>query len=334
VSTRIGSCSRIFHPAERTANAKECVLQYRTYLASRRPNRGGLISAVAPPGMPGVHARRNQLLNRCLTPYTLLCLALSGLAGSGQAQSIAFDIRPSKMEVEVNPGTEKTVGFRVQTAAKAGPSRETVILEPTDWNIAEDGSLNYMPPGTGPDSATSWLQTAPTAFALLPAMNQLVRITIAVPANAAPGVYRSGVFVQERPPATPPDLKSPSMVLRVRYVFLLYVIVPPAKAKAELMSIDVATGGQTGRLQYAMKNTGNLHVRPLVRWVVKDAQGKMASTPGEHDATVLLPKSTLREFFEFPAALPPGAYEIAVLVNFRDGEPLQSMTRSFDVPPK
>jgi hypothetical protein len=91
--------------------------------------------------------------------------------------------------------------------------------------------------------------------------------------------------------------------------------------------------GQTGRVQYALKNTGNLHARALVRWAIRNAQGETTGTPGEHEATVLLPQSTLRECFEFPATLPPGQYQMAVMVDFRDGEPLQSMTRPFDVLP-
>ena len=44
-----------------------------------------------------------------------------------------FDIRPARLETEVNPGTEKTVSFRVQTAAVPAPSRETLVLQSTDW---------------------------------------------------------------------------------------------------------------------------------------------------------------------------------------------------------
>jgi hypothetical protein len=242
-----------------------------------------------------------------------------------------FDIRPTRLETEVNPGTEKTVSFRVQTAAAAAPSRETLILESTDWNVLEDGSIQYAAPGTMQDSASPWIQFSPAAFALIPAMNQLVRITITVPANAPPGAYRTGILVQERPPATPPDVKVPTVFVRVRYAYILYVIVPPARAQAELTAVEVDFQGQTGRLQYVMKNSGNLHARPLIRWAIKNARGEMTGAPGEHESTVLLPRATLRESFQFGAALPPGTYQMAVMVDFRDGEPLQSMTRSFDV---
>jgi P pilus assembly chaperone PapD len=263
----------------------------------------------------------------------VLWLGLGLFAAPGRAQSIAFDIRPGKLEVAVDPGTEMTVGFRVQTAAAAAHSRETLVLESTDWTVSEDGSLSYMAAGTVKDSASPWIQFTPSAFALIPAMNQLVRITIAVPAKAVPGVYRTGIFVQERPPATAPQARGPSVMLRVRYAFFLYVIVPPAKAQPDVTGVEVQLQGPTGRVQCTLKNRGNLHVRPLLRWAVKNAQGEMAGAPGEHDATVLLPQSTLREIFQFPAGLPPGRYQMAVMVDFRDGGPLQSMTVPFDVPP-
>jgi hypothetical protein len=277
-------------------------------------------------------APRHRRLSDCTVLCGAILFSLAVLAAPGLAQSIAFDIRPSRLEAEVSPGTEKTVGFHVQTAATAAPSRETLVMESMDWTVSEDGSLNYSAPGTLKDSASLWMQFSPAAFALLPNMNQLVRITVTVPPNTPPGSYRTGMFVQERPPATPPDVKGPHVILRVRYAFFLYVIVPPAKAQAELTSIEVEIQGETVRLQYAMKNTGNLHTRPLVRWAVKNAQGEIVGTRGEHEATVLLPRSTMRESVRFAAPLPPGTYQLAVLVDFGDGEPLQSMTRSFDVP--
>jgi hypothetical protein len=277
---------------------------------------------------------RYRRLNDCTVLCAALWLGLALLASPAPAQSIAFDIRPARLEAEITPGTEKTVGFHVQTAGTSSPSRETLVMESTDWTIAEDGSLNYAAPGTLKDSASPWIRFSPAAFALLPNMNQLVRITVTVPPNTPPGSYRTGMFVQERPPATPPPVKGPQVIIRVRYAFFLYVIVPPAKAQAELTSIEVSLDSQTARLQYAMKNTGNLHTRPLVRWAIKNAQGEIVGTRGEHEATVLLPQSTLRESVRFAAPLPPGTYQLAVLVDFRDGEPLQSMSRSFDAPPK
>ena len=271
--------------------------------------------------------------NRAVLRATLW-LGLAALSGPAFAQSLAFDVRPTRLETEVGPGAEKTVAFRIQTEAASTPERDTLVLASTDWNIQEDGSVSYAEPGTSEDSASPWIQFSPTTFALMPAMNQLVRITIAVPATAAPGVYRTGIFVQARPPATPAVVKVPTVIVRVRYVYILYVIVPPVKAQPELTSVAVEIEGQTGRLQYAMKNGGNLHARPLIRWAIKNSQGELTGAPGEHEATVLLPQATLREFFQFPVTMPPGSYQMAVMVDFQDGEPLQSMTRPFEVPSK
>ena len=262
-----------------------------------------------------------------------LAIGLIALAvpGTARAQSIPFDLRPVRLDVEVNPGTEKTVGFRVQTGSSEVLSRETLIVEPTDWDIQEDGSVVYAEPGSLRNSASPWVKFSPSAFALIPAMNQLIRITVAVPSNAAPGLYRTGMFVQERAAATTPTFKAPAVILRVRYAFFLFVIVPQAKAQPEFTSFDVDVEGETGHLRYAMKNSGNLHVRPLLRWAIKNDKGELVGEPGEHPSTVLLGQSSLHELFNFPARLPPGHYQMAVMVDFRDGEPLQTMSRSFSV---
>ena len=263
--------------------------------------------------------------------YIVLFAGLTALASSGIAQSIPFDIRPARLEVEVSPGAEKTVSFRIETGTGGGPARQTVTLDPTDWTTQEDGAIKYSEPGTTTDSASKWVQFSPRAFAETPSANQLVRITVAVPADAAPGAYRSGIFVQERTPSELMSVDQPTVRLRVRYVFFLYVIVPPVKAAPELTQVECGIKGANARLGYTMKNSGNLHVRPLVRWAIRNERGEMTGAPGEHESTVLLPHATLREAFEFPAKLPPGRYQLAVLVDFRDGEPLQSMTQTLDV---
>jgi hypothetical protein len=149
-------------------------------------------------------------------------------------------------------------------------------------------------------------------------------------------VYRTALFVQERPPAAPAKTEGGMLFVRIRYAFTLYVIVPPVSAHPMLTDVHVNSASQSFRLTYELKNSGTLHVRPIINWIIKhgpDASAAQVDSRGKHEATVLLPSSTLCETFSINSALTPGHYQVSVIVDFQDGQPLQAMTRDFDVPP-
>jgi P pilus assembly chaperone PapD len=137
-----------------------------------------------------------------------------------------FSINPMRLEVEVSPGNEKTASFQIQGAPSLTPERGRLILTVTDWKILEDGSLTFTKPEADEGSASSWIIFTPSAFTLEAERSQLVRLTIRAPATAKPGVYRTALFIEERPPATVPGGQR-IIYARGRFAFILYVIVPP-----------------------------------------------------------------------------------------------------------
>jgi hypothetical protein len=82
-----------------------------------------------------------------------------------------------------------------------------------------------------------------------------------------------------------------------------------------------------------MKNSGNGYLRPTVSWNIRRrGPTAEAAIKGKREATVLLPFSTLRESYSLQNLTPtPGSYEVTVIVDFEDGQPQQSMTRTFEV---
>jgi hypothetical protein len=275
------------------------------------------------------------LRNRKLALLLGLGVALAvTLTGPLHAQTPAFSINPGKLEVEVNAGAEKTVAFEVTAASTPVPERARIMLSQTDWSILEDGSLTFRQPGSSQEpSATSWITSSPGAFTLESAQTQIVRITIAVPDKTPAGVYRTGLFVQERPSAASPEPGMRVINVRVRYVFLLYVIVPPVSSHPELTNVEVDTTGGGARLICEMKNSGNRHARPLVFWTIKGDGASANDLRGKIEATVLLPGATMREPYSLQQlGLAPGRYQAAIFVDFQDGQPQQSMARDFEIP--
>lgn len=260
----------------------------------------------------------------------LAILASPSIAQTLSGQTPAFSINPGKLEIEVNPGAQKTVAFEIAGAPAQTPERGRIIVSPTDWGIAEDGSLLFQPPGSEAGSASAWTAFSPSSFTLEAGRMQQVRATVSVPANTPPGVYRTGLFVQERPPATPPLQGTQSIQVRIRYVFLLYVIVGPVAPHAELVNVDMNTGDGGIRFICEMKNTGTRHARPIIYWSIR--RGISSETRGKTEATVLLPFSTMREAYSLEQLhLPKGVYQASITVDFQDGQPQQSMSREFEV---
>jgi hypothetical protein len=272
-------------------------------------------------------------LRRSRRPGRLLILAAGATlwAAAAFGQTASISLSPLRIEAPVIPGVEKTVSFELFTPASPDGDAGRVVLNLTDWTIREDGSADYTEPSTQPNSASAWVRFSPAAVTLRAGQRQLVRVTILAPANTPPGVYRTALFVQGRPPAAPKSGDVSGFFLRVRYAFTLYVVIQPVIARAELTDLTVT--GTPSRLQMipTLVNSGTAHARPTVHWTVKTPTGATAAE-GREELRVLLPSATLRQPIIRTVALAPGRYDASIVVDFQDGRPLQTMTRPFTVP--
>jgi P pilus assembly chaperone PapD len=273
-------------------------------------------------------------LHRSRRQSRLLILAAGATlwAAAALGQTASISISPLRIEAQVIPGVEKTVSFELFTPASPDGEAGRVVLNLTDWTIREDGSADYTEPGTQPYSASAWVRFSPAAVTLRAGQRQLVRVTILAPPHTAPGVYRTALFVQGRPPAAPKTGEVSGFFLRVRYAFTLYVVIQPVAARAELTDLAVTATASQLQMMPTLVNTGTAHTRPTVQWTVKTAAGAIAAEGGE-ELRVLLPSATLRQSIARTLALAPGSYDASIVVDFRDGRPLQAMTRPFTVAP-
>lgn len=121
------------------------------------------------------------------------------VSASGVAQTGGLEIFPGRLEVEVWPGHERTVAFQIASPPSESAVRGRLLLSVTDWNLNEDATTFYSDPGTQPNSASGWIVFSPTAITITSGESHQVRVTVRVPASVEPGVYRTAIFVQERP---------------------------------------------------------------------------------------------------------------------------------------
>ena len=258
-----------------------------------------------------------------------VCLTVlaAAFAASAFGQAGGVGLNPARMDIEVGAGQEKTVSFEIESPPSDVPVRGQLLLSLTDWDISEGGTLRYVDPGTLGESASNWVVFSPSAVSISSGQSHQVRVTVRPPRNTQPGVYRTALFVQERPPAAPPGRGQHVFYVRRRYVFTLYVIVGPVRKHAEVTDLLVLSRDQKQQLQWEMKNVGTSHVRPLVSISVRDKQNVEAFHVDRYESMVLLPGKALKQAIPIPSA-PPGEYVVSVQVDFQDGRALQSLSRT------
>jgi len=262
------------------------------------------------------------------------CVFVGGLLGAlapgSPAQTGGLGLMPGRMEVELHPGAERTVAFEIETPPSEQRVSGRLLLSVTDWNISEDSSVVYTDPGSQPNSASSWITFSPSAITVSSGGRYLVRITIKVPADVKPGDYWTALFIQERPPATPPKAGERRIYVRLRYVFTLYVLVPPLTMQGEFDGIRVQNDSHRTQLIFDMTNQGSRHLRPLVSWSIRDSSQAEVRSAKNQETTVLLPFARLKEPMPIDP-LPPGQYEVSGQTDFQDGGPIQSIRRTVEI---
>jgi hypothetical protein len=240
---------------------------------------------------------------------------------------------PGRLEVEVKPGVQKTVSFQIESPPSDEPVQGRLLLNLTDWSLGEDGAMAFQDTGSSPMSASSWITFSPTALSISSGQRSQVRITIDTPPDLKPGVYRAGIFVQERSPAAAPKKGDHNIMFRFRYVEVIYVIVQPVAANPRLVDAGLQSSDKRLDLTYSMTNDGSGYVRPLISFTLKATDGKVVREEKSHETTILLPQATLKEQIPLEG-VPGGRYQLSVAVDFRDDKPIQSMVRTIDVAPE
>src|SRR5688572_32579755 len=104
-------------------------------------------------------------MNRAIPVATWLVLLFVS-AGSVFGQTGGMGLNPSRLELEIGPGQEKTTAFEIESPPSDVTVRGRLLLSLTDWDVSEEGSLNYVDPSSLPQSASSWVVFSPSAVTI------------------------------------------------------------------------------------------------------------------------------------------------------------------------
>ena len=105
--------------------------------------------------------RGAEPLRLCESPASAAAVFTVALGLPAWAATAGLALQPGRLEIEVKPGTQKTVSFEIESPPSDEAVRGRLLLSLTDWDLAEDGSLTFQDPGSQKMSAAPGLRSVP-----------------------------------------------------------------------------------------------------------------------------------------------------------------------------
>ncbi len=236
-------------------------------------------------------------------------------------------ISPSRLEIPLAPGAEKTVVVNLvytTVTDKAPPTRILAYLG--DWNISKDGKIGFYKPGTMPGSASSWLIYSPVETTVMPGRTHPIRVTISVPEDATPGDHLAALFVEPRLDNIKLQKSVKQVQMKFRLAALFYIMVPDLKRDASLEDLKAGADDKAIVVIPRLKNTGNSHVRPVYSVKVADSAGLVVAEVEEAESLPVLAASELEAPIVFHKVLSEGTYSVQYRVDFGNGRVTEGQT--------
>lgn len=269
---------------------------------------------------------------RSVLPSALAILSLSAMAlgqslpNQTEATIPKLDdiaISPSRLELPMMPGTEKTVVVNLIYTADTGHGQPVrVIAYLGDWGISQKGKVVFYPAGTQANSASSWLVYSPTEVTVESGRVHPIRVTISVPKDATPGDHLAALFVESRPGINKLEDKRKQVQVRFRLGAVFYIMVPNLTRKGSLQSLRSEAVESGIAVTPRLENSGNSHIRPTYSIKVLDQRGTTVVETAETESLPVLANSEMDMPVTIEKRLPPGNYSIRYRVKFDDGGPV------------
>jgi hypothetical protein len=218
-----------------------------------------------------------------LTITGVALLALLPMTASAAEQQVpssanGFRISPIRQSLTIDPGTSQKMLISL-TNTTALPVNARAIINDFVASADENGDARILLNDNDKALSNSFksLITTIDDVALGPNEKKDVPVTVAVPAKAAPGGYFGVIRF------TPSNKDGGNVALTASVGTLVLVRVPGAVTeKLELVQLGVTSGKKTGGFYTSapttafvrLKNTGNVHVQPFGRLLIKDSSKK------------------------------------------------------------
>ena len=267
--------------------------------------------------------------------FSLLALLLlvASMAGLAQAQNPATGAQPSasgsddgialapaRFELEMSPGSETTVVVNLDyhtAQANARPYRLVASLN--DWDMNQNGELEFYRAGTRNGSASPWIIYSPAEVTVQPGQTHSIRVTISVPKDATPGDHLAALIVEQRPDTIKLNRNARQMLMRFRMAAMFYIMVPQLTRRGTLENLKATVDSRGIVVTPTLKNEGNSIIRPITSLKISDSKGRTVAELPEGESLPILAGQQLSQPLLIEQTLAPGAYTVSYKVDFQNG---------------
>ena len=255
--------------------------------------------------------------------------ASAQLAPGGGLSSDSIALAPARVELEMKPGSETTFVINLDYRSNSGTAKPARIAASiNDWSIAPNGQVEFSRPGAKQNSAASWIVYSPAETIVTPGQVHSIRVTVSVPADAAPGDHLAALVVEQRPDTLKfNQTAGREMIVRYRMASVFYIKVGQLTKRGSLENLRAQINPKGIEITSTFKNAGNSAVRPTASIEIVDAAGKIVAALPQIEPLPILGNSQASQTLLVENRLPPGVYTVKYLVDFQDGAaPTQGIT--------
>ncbi len=219
----------------------------------------------------------------------------------------------------MKPGTETTVvvGLDYKSPEPLKPLR--IVASLNDWTLTKDGRVEFFPANSRLDSASSWLIYSPGEASVLPGVQHQIRVTVAVPENAAPGDHLAALIIEQRPETIKLAQNARQVVIRLRLATVFYIKVGSLERKGSFENLLAESSEKGIVVTPLLKNEGNSVIRPVASVSVFDADGKEVADIPESEIVPILGGGERSQPMLIEKMLAAGKYTVKYRVDFQDG---------------
>jgi len=234
------------------------------------------------------------------------------------SRSDGIALAPARFELEMQPGTETTVVVNLDYhTAREGAGASRIVASLNDWNINQEGELQYYKAGTLQGSASPWIIFSPSEVGVQPGQTHAIRVTISVPKDAAPGDHLAALVVEQRPDTIKFNRSARQMLVRFRMASMFYITVPQTARRGTLENLRATAGPDGITVTPTLKNEGNSRIRPLSSVQITDSHGRTVAELTQGESIPLLGGATLSKPLLIDKTLAPGTYTVKYRVDFQ-----------------
>ena len=228
---------------------------------------------------------------------------------AGEVKAKLF-LEEGKVVLAVSGGDRVNKSITVNNTSVEG-SDIRVYWEDFQYKAPYEGTKDFLPSGTLPGSAGSWITFSPQTFTLPAFGKQQLVYTINVPAHTEEGHY--GVLFFEKSEPGSPDGSGVKVVTRVGCLFF---IEPKDKIKKAVVQ-DFKLAGQS--LTGNFINQGNVILIPRTTYYIMDGEG-LVTDRGEIKKLYVPPNASAPFEIVLPKGLKTGQYTLVINADLEEGD--------------